>query len=70
VLAFGDLMILGMAFPNLLGVLLLRRNVRRDLDDYWQRLRTGSLRPASATLAGPPPVSPDAPIEARSVGSD
>ena len=32
ILNFGDLMILGMAFPNLFGVLLLSGKVRADLD--------------------------------------
>ena len=38
VLGFGDLMILGMALPNVLGVLLLSGNVRRHLDDYMGKL--------------------------------
>jgi AGCS family alanine or glycine:cation symporter len=44
VLQFGDLMILGMAFPNLIGVFLLSRQVKRDLDDYWRRYKTGEFR--------------------------
>lgn len=43
VLAFGDLMILSMAFPNLLGVLLLSGNVREELDRYLQLLRSGAM---------------------------
>ncbi len=39
ILNFGDLMILGMAFPNLAGVLLLSGKVRRDLDDYWAKYK-------------------------------
>ncbi len=35
VLEFGDLMILGMALPNILGLLLLSGYVRKDLDAYW-----------------------------------
>ena len=35
---FGDMMILGMAFPNLLGVALLTGRVRQDLDRYWHKL--------------------------------
>ena len=38
VVSFGDAMILGMAFPNLLGVLLLSHLVKEELDDYWRRL--------------------------------
>ena len=43
VLDFGDLMILGMAFPNLLGVILLTGKVRRDLDEYWAKYKAGEL---------------------------
>ncbi|MGH7658074.1 MAG: alanine:cation symporter family protein, partial [Gemmatimonadales bacterium] len=44
VLNFGDLMILGMAFPNLIGVLLLSGKVRRDLNDYWGKLKRGEMK--------------------------
>jgi AGCS family alanine or glycine:cation symporter len=44
VLAFGDLMILGMAFPNIAGVLLLSGKVRRSLDDYWGKLQRGEFK--------------------------
>ncbi len=43
VLDFGDLMILGMAFPNLVGVVLLSGKVKRALDDYLTRLRAGAF---------------------------
>ena len=43
VLGFSDLMILGMAFPNILGLLLLSGKVRRGLDEYWQKLETGAF---------------------------
>jgi AGCS family alanine or glycine:cation symporter len=43
VIAFGDAMILGMAFPNLIGVILLAGRVRADLDTYWLKLRTGAF---------------------------
>ena len=43
VLEFGDLMILGMAFPNLLGVVLLSGQLKRDLDDYQRRLASGEF---------------------------
>jgi alanine or glycine:cation symporter, AGCS family len=45
VLEFGDLMILGMAFPNILGVVILSGNVKRELDDYWAKLKRGEIRP-------------------------
>jgi alanine or glycine:cation symporter, AGCS family len=38
VLDFSDLMILGMAFPNILGMILLSRSVRKELRDYEQKL--------------------------------
>lgn len=44
VLDFGDLMILGMAFPNVLGVVLLSGKVRAALDEYWGKYKRGELR--------------------------
>ena len=44
VLEFSDLMILTMAFPNVLGVALLSGKVRRDLDDYWRRYQAGEFK--------------------------
>jgi AGCS family alanine or glycine:cation symporter len=43
VLEFGDLMILGMALPNILGVVLLSGKVRRALDEYWVKLKKGEM---------------------------
>jgi AGCS family alanine or glycine:cation symporter len=43
VLDFGDMMILGMAFPNLTGALMLSGAVKRDLDGYLARLRAGEF---------------------------
>lgn len=43
ILAFSDLMILGMSFPNLLGVFLLSGIVKRRLDEYWQKYKSGEL---------------------------
>jgi AGCS family alanine or glycine:cation symporter len=40
---FGDMMILGMAFPNLVGVLMLSGIVKRELDTYLARLRAGAF---------------------------
>ncbi|MCP4092783.1 MAG: alanine:cation symporter family protein [Planctomycetes bacterium] len=40
ILEFGDLMILGMAFPNVLGVVLLSGKVRNDLTSYWSDLKS------------------------------
>ena len=44
VLDFGDLMILGMAFPNILGLVFLSGDVRRDLDAYWSKLESGEIK--------------------------
>jgi AGCS family alanine or glycine:cation symporter len=43
VIDFGDMMILGMAFPNLLGVVMLSSVVKRELDRYLARLRAGEF---------------------------
>ena len=39
ILDFSDLMILGMSFPNLLGVFLLSGIVKRQLDQYWRKVQ-------------------------------
>ncbi|QDT02434.1 Amino-acid carrier protein AlsT [Rubripirellula lacrimiformis] len=44
ILDFSDLMILGMSFPNLLGVFLLSGVVRRQLDSYWGKYKSGELK--------------------------
>ncbi|MDE0884578.1 MAG: alanine/glycine:cation symporter family protein [Myxococcota bacterium] len=43
VLDFGDLMILGMAFPNILGVLFLVGPLKADLKTYMARLKAGEF---------------------------
>jgi AGCS family alanine or glycine:cation symporter len=43
VLDFGDLMILGMAFPNILGVVLMSGPLKKDLDAYMERLKSGKF---------------------------
>jgi len=44
VLDFSDLMILGMAFPNILGLLFLVGEVRKDLKSYQNRIKSGEIR--------------------------
>ena len=44
VLDFSDLMILGMAFPNILGVLILSGKVRGMLNDYQSKLASGEIK--------------------------
>jgi len=43
VLDLSDLMILGMAFPNIIGAALLSGKVKRALNDYWKRHRAGEF---------------------------
>jgi len=45
VLDFSDLLILGMALPNILGVVLLSGQVRRALDAYWEKYKSGKIAP-------------------------
>jgi len=47
VLDFSDLMVLGMAFPNIVGLLLLSGKVKTALDDYWGRLKSGAMKPVT-----------------------
>ena len=44
VLDFSDLMILGMAFPNILGCILLSSKVRGALDAYLEKLSSGEMK--------------------------
>ncbi len=41
---FSDLMILGMAIPNIIGLVLLSNEVRKDMDAYWQRYKSGEFK--------------------------
>ncbi len=43
VLDFGDLMILGMAFPNVLGMYFLSGGVKKDLNAYMTKLKNGEF---------------------------
>jgi len=38
VLVFSDLMILGMAFPNILGLILLSNKVKKELNEYEKKI--------------------------------
>ena len=44
VLEFSDMMILVMAFPNILGIYFLLPVVKRELDEYWVDLKAGKLK--------------------------
>ena len=43
VMDFGDLMIFGMMLPNIVGLFLLSGKVKRDLDSYWSKLKSGEM---------------------------
>ena len=43
IIDFSDLMLLSMAFPNLLGCYFLSNEVAADLNNYWQRLTSGEM---------------------------
>lgn len=43
VLDFSDMMILAMALPNIVGLLLLSGEVRKDLKEYWRKYKAGEI---------------------------
>jgi AGCS family alanine or glycine:cation symporter len=44
VIDFSDMMILAMAFPNILGLYFLSGEVKADLKDYFRRLKSGEIK--------------------------
>lgn len=44
VIAFSDMMILAMAFPNIIGLLILMPEIKQDLSDYWTKLKSGEIK--------------------------
>ncbi len=44
VMDFSDMMILGMAFPNIIGLLIMSGEVRKDLKQYWSDLKSGVIK--------------------------
>ncbi len=44
VIGFSDLMILSMAFPNVIGGIILAPKVKSLLNDYWIRYRNGEFK--------------------------
>lgn len=44
VLDFSDLMILGMALPNVFGLVMLSGKVSEALNEYWDRYRSGAMQ--------------------------
>ncbi|MEZ5082421.1 MAG: alanine:cation symporter family protein [Bacteroidales bacterium] len=44
VLDFSDMMILSLAVPNITGLLILAPEVKRDLSDYFSKLKSGEIK--------------------------
>lgn len=44
VLDFSDLMILGMAFPNIIGLVIMSKEVKEDMVSYFQRVKSGAIK--------------------------
>ncbi len=59
VINFTDLLILSMAYPNILGMIFLSGKVARLTKDYTRRLKSGEMRPYTG---GPPAPDPGAAI--------
>ena len=47
VLDFSDMMILAMAFPNILGLLILSGEVKKDLKEYLHKVKNGVIKKIS-----------------------
>ncbi len=43
VLDFSDMMILGMAFPNIVGGVILSPRIKACLNEYWDRYKSGEM---------------------------
>ena len=44
VIDFSDMMILAMAFPNILGLLILSKEVKIDMKEYFSKIQTGVIK--------------------------
>mgnify|MGYP001444297840 CR=1 FL=1 len=44
VVDFSDMMILAMAFPNIIGLLIMSGEVRSDLKDYFKKITSGEIK--------------------------
>jgi AGCS family alanine or glycine:cation symporter len=44
VIDFSDMMILAMAFPNILGLLILSGEVKLDMKTYFEKIKTGAIK--------------------------
>ena len=45
VLDFSDAMIFSMAFPNIVGSIILAPKVLKKVRDYWERYQSGEMSP-------------------------
>jgi AGCS family alanine or glycine:cation symporter len=44
VMDFSDMLILAMAFPNILGLIIMAPEVKRDLNSYLNRIKSGEIK--------------------------
>jgi len=44
VVDFSDMMILSMGFPNIIGLLILAPEVKKDLKNYFRRIKSGEIK--------------------------
>jgi len=44
VIAFSDMMILSMAFPNIIGLLILLPEVKSEVELYFKQLKSGEIK--------------------------
>jgi AGCS family alanine or glycine:cation symporter len=51
IIGFSDAMIFAMSIPNLIGVYLLVRVVKRELTDYESGLRSGAIAKIKTTAS-------------------
>lgn len=54
IIDLSDLLLLAMAFPNLIGCYILSNEVAGDLKRYWDRLTSGDMLTYEQKLAGQP----------------
>ena len=47
VIDFSDMMILAMAFPNILGLIILSKEVKFDMREYFHKIKSGEIKKTS-----------------------
>lgn len=53
VLDFADMLLLSLAFPNIIGMAIMARKVKGLTDDYVRRFRSGEMKPVGALINQP-----------------